>query len=74
MEILDRPAEDSPKTTVVRMKPQRTPIRWSNNGKEEFCNDYPAIGQFLVDLIRGEIKGFIRPRSIEEEDEEEKVE
>lgn len=55
-------ARESPsKLTVVRVKPQRASIHWTT--AVEFDKDYPPIGQFIVDLLKGEIKGFIRPRT-----------
>lgn len=51
--------------TIVRMLPQKAPISWCNGIKGDFKNDYPSIGQFIGDLIKGEIKGFIRPRADE---------
>lgn len=64
IEIVANPcAELSSKVTVVRIRPQRAAIKWSQAPKEEFDNDYPSIGKFVGDLIKGEIKGFIRPRN-----------
>lgn len=58
-----REPPEQQKVTVVRIKPQRAAIKWGNVPKEAFDNDYPSIGQFFADVLRGEIKGFIRPRS-----------
>lgn len=66
MQLVRRSPPENDTVTVVRIQPQRAPIKWSSDSsREDFENDYPSIGQFLVDLFKGEIKGFIRPRFVE---------
>lgn len=56
----DTASVESSQVTVVRIKPGRSPLR-NKVPKGEFDTNYPSILEFLVDLINGEIKGFIRP-------------
>lgn len=68
MEIVEgTPGDDDDKVTVVRIRPQKAALKWTKVPKGEFGNDYPSLGQFIRDLFKGEIKGFIRPRNDDEE-------
>lgn len=60
--MVERGAESNPKVTVMRIKPQRAAIQWTRDLKGSFKDDYPSIGQFIGDLFKGELKGFIRPK------------
>lgn len=62
VESTDGTKESPSELTVVRVTPQRASIQWTT-APMEFDKDYPPIGQFIVDLLKGEIKGFIRPRA-----------
>lgn len=53
---------ESSRVTVVRIKSGRSPLP-SNIPIEEFETNYPSVGEFLADVLRGDIKGFIRPNS-----------
>lgn len=55
-------AAESSRVTVVRIKPGRSPLR-NKIPNDVFDTKYPSILEFLTDLMKGEIKGFIRPNS-----------